>query len=106
MCPRPYAFETPSKTKKPKQTNEVARDTKLRKEFYKSAMSQFNLLKMIGITQMETKFLRNKSLSDRSKTMEKYEYQQSEQEEVKEIIHDVLVELQSKENQLSNDSLR
>ena len=51
-------------------------------------------------------FLRNKSLSDRSKTMEKYEYQQLEQEEVKEIIHDVLVELQSKENQLSNDSLR
>ena len=58
MCPRPYAFETPSKTKKPKQTNEVARDTKLRKEFYKSAMSQFNLLKMIGITQMENELLK------------------------------------------------
>ena len=31
----------------------VARDAKLRKEFYKSAMSQFNLLKTIGVTQME-----------------------------------------------------
>ena len=36
----------------------VARDAKLRKEFYKSAMSQFNLLKTIGVTQMEKELLK------------------------------------------------
>ena len=83
----------------------VARDTNLRKEFYKSAKSQLGLLKTIGITQMENELLKEyKPLLDRSKTMEKYEYQQIEQEEVKEIIHDVLIELQSRENQLSKDN--
>jgi len=85
----------------------VARDTKLRKEFYKSAKSQLGLLKTIGITQMENELLKEyKPLLDRSKTMEKYEDQQPEQEEVKKIIHDVLIELQSRENQLSKDNLR
>lgn len=83
----------------------VARDTNLRKEFYKSAKSQLGLLKTIGITQMENELLKEyKPLLDRSKTMEKYEYQQIEQEEVKEIIHDVLIELQFRENQLSKDN--
>ena len=36
----------------------VARDTQLRREFYKGAMSQFNLLKTIGITQMEKELLK------------------------------------------------
>ena len=31
----------------------IARDTNLRKEFYKSAKSQLDLLKTIGMTQME-----------------------------------------------------
>ena len=35
----------------------VARDANLRKEFYKSATSQFNLLKTIGVTQMEKELL-------------------------------------------------
>lgn len=36
----------------------VSRDAKLRREFYKSAMCQFNLLKTIGITQMEKELLK------------------------------------------------
>lgn len=77
----------------------VARDTNLRKEFYKSAKSQLGLLKTIGITQMENELLKEyKPILDRSRIMEKYQHQQLEQEEVKEIIHDVLQEIQSREN--------
>jgi hypothetical protein len=56
---------------------------------------------------MENELLKEyKPLLDRSKTMEKYEYQQLEQEEVKEIIHDVLTELQSSEKRLSKGNSR
>ena len=80
----------------------VARDTNLRKEFYKSAKSQLGLLKTIGITQMENELLKEyKPILNRSKAMEKYEDQQLEQEEVKKIIHDVLIEVQSSEKRLS-----
>jgi hypothetical protein len=83
----------------------VARDTNLRKEFYKSAKSQLGLLKTIGITQMENELLKEyKPILNRSKAMEKYEDQQPEQEEVKKIIHDVLIELQSSEKRLSKDN--
>jgi hypothetical protein len=83
----------------------VARDTNLRKEFYKSAKSQLGLLKTIGITQMENELLKEyKPILNRSKAMEKYEDQQPEQEEVKKIIHDVLIELQSSEKRMSKGS--
>ena len=49
-------------------------------------------------------FLDYKPMLHRSKT-KKYEYQRLEQEEVKEIIHDVFIKLQSRENQLSKDKL-
>ena len=56
----------------------VARDTNLRKEFYKSAKSQLGLLKTIGVTQMENELLKEyKPILNRSKTMEKYEYQRT-----------------------------
>ena len=75
----------------------VARDAKLRKEFYKSAMSQFNLLKTIGITQMEKELLKEyKPLLALSSELEEPQYQPLEQSGVKEIIHDVLQELQSR----------
>jgi hypothetical protein len=85
----------------------VARDTNLRKEFYKSAKSQLGLLKTIGVTQMENELLKEyKPLLDRSKTMEQYQHQQLEQEEVKEIIHDVLQEIQSRENLIAKNRSR
>jgi hypothetical protein len=84
----------------------VARDAKLRKEFYKSAKSQLGLLKTIGITQMENELLKEyKPLLDRSMIIEKYD-QQIEKEEVKEIIHDVLIELQSRENLIGKNRSR
>jgi hypothetical protein len=81
----------------------VSRDAKLRKEFYKSAMSQFNLLKTIGVTQMEKELLKEyKPVLARSSELEEPQYQPLEQSDVKEIIHDVLQELQSREKHVAN----
>ena len=77
----------------------VSRDAQLRKEFYKSAESQLGLLKTIGVTQMENELLKEyKPILNRSKILEKYVDQNLEQPDVKEIIRDVLNELQSREN--------
>jgi len=82
----------------------VSRDAQLRKEFYKTAKSQLNLLKTIGITQMENELLKEyKPILNRSKILEKYEEKPLEQQDVKEIIHDVLNELQSRENLVAKE---
>ena len=75
----------------------ISRDSELRKEFYKSAASQLALLKAIGVSQME------KELEKQVKSIEKrllertdqshFEEQCFEEENVKEILHDVLNEL-------------
>jgi len=76
----------------------VARDARLRKEFYKSAMSQVSLLKTIGITEMEKELLKDyKPVLARLDKLEETQYQPLEQSDVKELIHDVLKELQSRE---------
>jgi hypothetical protein len=76
----------------------VSRDAQLRKEFYKSAKSQLNLLKTIGVTQMEKELLKDyKPMLNRSKILEKYDDPHLEQSDVKEMIRDVLSELQSRE---------
>ena len=77
----------------------VARDAKLRKEFYKNAQSQISLLKTIGITEMEKELLKDyKPVLARLDELETVQYQPLEQSEVKQLIHDVLNELQSREN--------
>jgi hypothetical protein len=74
----------------------ISRDSQLRKEFYKSAASQLALLKAIGVSQMEkelenqVKFVQKRSrVSERTADAEP----QLEEENVKEILHDVLNEL-------------
>jgi len=82
----------------------VARDAELRKEFYKTAASQLSLLKTIGVTQMEYELLKGyKPILDRSKILEKYEDQPVEQSEAKQMIHDVLEELQSRQKKLAKN---
>jgi len=82
----------------------VARDAELRKEFYKTAASQLSLLKTIGVTQMENELLKEyKPILDRSKILEKYEDQPVEQSEAKQMIHDVLEELQSRQKKLAKN---
>jgi hypothetical protein len=74
----------------------ISRDSELRKEFYKSASSQMALLKAIGVSQME-KELENqiKFVQKRSRVSERTadDEPQLEEENVKEILHDVLNEL-------------
>jgi len=85
----------------------VARDAKLRKEFYKSAVSQFNLLKTIGVTQMEKELLKEyKPILARSNELEEPRYQPLEQSDVKEIIRDVLQELQSRESHVAKNGTK
>jgi hypothetical protein len=75
----------------------ISRDSELRKEFYKSAASQLTLLKAIGVSQMEKELEKNvKSIEKRllERTGEShFEEQRLEEENVKEILHDVLNEL-------------
>ena len=67
-------------------------------------MSQFNLLKTIGITQMEKELLKEyKPVLARSNELEEPQYQQLEQSDVKEIIHDVLQELQTRESHVAKN---
>jgi len=75
----------------------ISRDAELRKEFYKSAASQLTLLKAIGVSQME------KELEEETKSLERhfrlsekeedYKHEQLEEENAKQILHDVLNEL-------------
>jgi hypothetical protein len=76
---------------------QISRDAQLRKEFYKSASGQLDLLKNIGVSQME------KELEERVKTIQKrstvwetpYESEEVEAESAKKILRDVLNELYS-----------
>jgi hypothetical protein len=73
----------------------IARDAAVRKEFYKSASSQLSLLKTIGVSQMEKEF------EDQIKSVEEKvvfdettdDIPQLEEENVKEILHELLTEL-------------
>jgi hypothetical protein len=77
----------------------ISRDSEVRKEFYKSASSQLALLKAIGVSQMEKELEQQvKFVQKRSRVSEKedelhFEEQHLEEENVKEILHDVLNEL-------------
>ena len=70
-------------------------------------MSQFNLLKTIGVTQMEKELLKEyKPVLARSNELSESEYQPIEQSDVKQIIHDILQELQTRQSQASGNSTK
>jgi hypothetical protein len=72
----------------------ISQDANLRKEFYKNAESQLNLLKNIGVSQMEKEFEgKIKFLQEHSKLSESIEEPELDEEHIKEILHDVLTEL-------------
>jgi hypothetical protein len=72
----------------------ISQDSEIRKELYKSAEGQMQLLRSIGVAQME------KELEERARSLSKQfgEGQQEtpQEEDVKQILHDVLTELHSK----------
>jgi biopolymer transport protein ExbB/TolQ len=74
----------------------ISRDSAVRKEFYKSASSQLSLLKTIGVSQMEKELEKQvKSIEEKvSRSAETgYDVPPIEEQNVKEILHDVLNEL-------------
>ena len=72
----------------------ISQDARLRKEFYKSAESQLNLLKNIGVSEMEKKYEEKvKFLQERTKLSQTIEEPELEEEHIKKILRDVLNEL-------------
>ena len=75
----------------------ISRDAELRKEFYKSAASQLTLLKAIGVSQMEKELEKKTKLLEKqfglSEKAEDYLEEHLEEENAKQILHDVLNEL-------------
>ena len=85
----------------------VARDAKLRKEFYKNAMSQVNLLKTIGVIEMEKELLKDyKPVLARLDEVPEIQSQPLEQSDVKQLIHDVLNEIQSRPKLITKEGRR
>jgi hypothetical protein len=70
----------------------ISRNIQIRKELYKSANNQLDLLKIIGMAQMENELLkRYKSISKFATIFE--ESDKLDQNEIKEIVHDIVAEL-------------
>ncbi|MFL6328664.1 MAG: hypothetical protein ACJ71I_14450 [Nitrososphaeraceae archaeon] len=83
----------------------ISGDVKLRKEIYNSAVSQLDLLKTIGVSQMEKEFeTKVKSLEKHSRLPERRDEPSLEEEDVKEILRDVLNELYYSKK--SNDNIQ
>lgn len=75
----------------------VSRDSELRRELYKSAERQLNILGTIGVTQMERDLLKKfKSMEKAAVMTGRTEEDYSEDEDVKDIVRDVLQELRSR----------
>jgi len=89
----------------------VAQDSELRREFYNTAKSELNLLKTIGVTQMEKELIKKyKSIDKRARSLEEHRpfekddvkealhgiVDDLDKEKAREILHDVLTELYSK----------
>jgi hypothetical protein len=74
----------------------VSQDGELRRDFRKSAIAQLNLLRTIGIAQMEKELVKNfKSIEKRYSHLETT--QDYSEENVKQIVHEVLEEIKQKD---------
>jgi len=74
----------------------VSQDGELRRDFRKSAIAQLNLLRTIGIAQMEKELIKNFKLAEKHDTSLETTLDYSE-ENVKQIVHEVLQELKQKD---------
>jgi len=73
----------------------VSQDGELRRDFRKSAIAQLNLLRTIGIAQMEKELVKNFKLAEKRSPNQETTEDYSE-ENVKQIVHEVLEELKQK----------
>jgi hypothetical protein len=74
----------------------VSQDGELRRDFRKSAIEQLNLLRTIGIAEMEKELVKNfKSVEKHDASLETT--QDYSEENVKQIVHEVLKEIKQKD---------
>ena len=74
----------------------VSQDGELRRDFHRSAMANLNLLRTMGIAQMEKELIKNFKLAEKHDTSLETTQNYSE-ENVKQIVHEVLEELKQKD---------
>jgi hypothetical protein len=74
----------------------VSQDGELRRDFRKSAIAQLNLLRTIGIAQMEKELVKNFKLAEK-RTPNLETTQDYSEENLKQIVHEVLQELKQKD---------
>lgn len=71
----------------------ISRDSQLRKEFYRNASSQLGLLRAIGVSEMEKELQKRLDAAHNRSIVIEQEQVRMEDENVKEILHEVLNEL-------------
>jgi hypothetical protein len=71
----------------------ISQNAEIRKEFYKRAESQLNLLKAIGISEMERELMKQVSTIERRSRITPYTDEKIEDEQAQIILHEVLNEL-------------
>ena len=71
----------------------ISQDAELRKEFYKRAESQLNLLKAIGVSEMEKELMKQVASIEKRSRVKTIADENLNDEEVKIILHEVLDEL-------------
>jgi len=74
----------------------VSQDGELRRDFRRSAIAQLNLLRTIGIAQMEKELIKNFKLAEK-RNPDLETTQDYSEENVKQIVHEVLQELKQKD---------
>jgi hypothetical protein len=75
----------------------ISQDRELRRDFRRSAMTQLNLLRTMGIAQMEKELVKNFKLAEnRSANLETTQEYYSE-EDLKQLVQEVLEELKQKD---------
>ena len=74
----------------------VSQDGELRRDFRRSAIAQLNLLRTIGIAQMEKELIKNFKLAEK-RNHDLETTQNYSEENVKQIVHEVLQELKQKD---------
>ena len=71
----------------------ISQNAELRKEFYKRAESQLNLLKAIGVSEMEKELMKQVSTIEKRSRITAYVDEKLEDDQVKVIVREVLNEL-------------
>ena len=68
----------------------VAKDKELRREFYRNAVSHLDLLREIGVTEMEKELIKNYKSVEKNIKRPELRDRRFEKDEVREMLHDIV----------------